>query len=527
MIAGLSFRADGSVNGVPYPLPVRVGALTGWRRSIVLILLGALAALALPPVGFVPILLVSIPGLIWAWDGAHSVKSAFLTGWWWTLGFYSAGFYWLANALLIDADSFGWMVPFATIGMSGLNAAFPAAGFAAAYRIASRGPARIVWIAIFWTIAEWLRTFVLTGFPWNPIGSVWDQVLPILQVGSVFGVHGLSFMTILSFGLLACALAPGRNRRILALIAVGIPLVLGVWGQTRLLISPTTFVPGVKLRMVQPVAPLMTKWRPENREPALQDLVALSRGDGFTEVTHVIWPESAAPFDLMNDPVHRNLAAAAAPPDGLVLAGAPHFKPKGDGTWAYWNSLIAIDTQGQVQGFYDKAHLVPFGEYVPLRWLLPIPHAVAAMGDFSAGPGPRTLTLTGLPPVGPAICYESVFPGQVVVKGNDRPKWMVIITNDGWFGDSAGPYQHFAAARMRAVEEGLPVARAANTGISGVIDAYGRTVVRLGLGTRGIVDSFLPDSSRSMTIYGQWGDWSVVLLLVLSALIAVALERYN
>ncbi len=527
MISALGFKLDKTLDRVPFPLAIRMGALTGWRRAWTLIVLGALAALALPPIGFVPILLISIPGLIWIWDGARTLKSAFLLAWWWVLGFYSVGFYWLANALLIDADSFGWMVPFATLGMSALNAVFPAAGFAVVYLIKARGPSRIIWIAVFWTVSEWLRTFVFTGFPWNPMGSVWDQVLPVLQAGSLFGVHGLSFVTVLSFGLLACLVVPGRNRAILAAVAIGIPLGLGIWGQIRLAQSPTTFVPGIKLRLVQPMASLTEKWKPQNREPALLDLVDLSRGDGYQDITHVIWPESAAPFDLVGDAVHRNLAAVAAPVNGLVLAGSPRFKPVGDGTWQYWNSLIVLDVHGTVQGVYDKAHLVPFGEYIPLRWLLPIPHAVAAMGDFSAGPGPRTLALPGLPPVGPAICYESVFPGKVIMKGPDRPQWMVVITNDGWFGNSTGPYQHFAAARMRAIEEGLPVARAANTGISGVIDAYGRTVAKLELGKRGVVDSFLPNSTRSITAYGEWGDLTVVLLLGVSALIAGALGRYN
>ena len=527
MISALAFRADGPLDRMP--LSVRLGGMTGWRRVWLLILLGALAALALPPVGWLPVLLISLPGLIWAWDGAQSYKQAFLTGWFWSLGFYSAGFYWIANALLTDAARFGWMIPFATLGLGGLVAAFPAAGFAAAYGLRTTGPARIIWIAIFWTVAEWLRTFVLTGFPWNPIGSVWDVSLPVLQAGSLFGVHGLSFVTVLCFGLLASL--PGTNDRrlksVVAAIAIGVPVVLGLWGFQRLSIAPTQFVPGIKLRMVQPAATQAEKWRPENREHALRDLVDLSRSNGFEDVTHVIWPESSAPFDLVGDVGHRFLAALAAPPNGLVLAGAPRILSAENGGLHYWNSLIAIDDRGQVQGIYDKAHLVPFGEYVPLRGILPIPRVVSSMGDFSAGPGPRTLTLPGLPPVGPAICYESIFPGAVVAKGADRPKWMVIVTNDGWFGNSAGPYQHFAAARMRAIEEGLPVARAANTGISGVIDAYGRTVAMLDLGQKGIVDANLPQAAVSTTPYGQWSDYSVLLMLAVSALIALLIKRYN
>lgn len=556
MISALAFRADGCFDRLPYCLPSRLGSLKGWRRAWVLMLLGALAALALPPVGWLPVLLISVPGLIWAWDGARSYKAAFLTAWFWALGFYSAGFYWIANALLTDAARFGWMIPFATLGLGGLVAAFPAAGFAAVYGIrptvniigrglfctkpspggceshlnaSSLGPARIIWIAIFWTVSEWLRTFILTGFPWNPMGSVWDASLPVLQAGALFGVHGLSFMTMLCFGLVASVptLSSQRLKSVVLLMAVAIPVGLGLWGYQRLSLAETDYVPGIRLRMVQPAATQAEKWHPENREHALRELVDLSRSEGFQGITHVIWPESSAPFDLVGDAGHRYVAALAAPPNGLVLAGAPRIQTEEKGSWHFWNSLIAIDDHGQVQGTYDKAHLVPFGEYVPLRGVLPIPRVVASMGDFSPGPGPRTLVLPGLPPVGPAICYESIFPGAVVAKGAERPEWMVVITNDGWFGNSAGPYQHFAAARMRAIEEGLPVARAANTGISGVIDAYGRTIAKLDLGQKGIVDSNLPVPVVSITPYGQWSDYTVLVLLALSALIAYIIRRYN
>ena len=507
----------------------RLAALGGKKRACLLMVLGALAALALPPVGWVPVMLLCLPGLIWAWDQATTVRAAFMACWFWCLGFYTAGFYWIANALLTDAAKFGWMIPFATLGLGGLVSVFPAAALTVGRFVKAEGPARMVWFAIFWTVGEWLRTFVLTGFPWNPMGSVWDAVLPVLQAGALFGVHGLSFMTALSIGLLAAlpTLATGRTRTIAALVAVGLPLSLGLWGQVRLWRAAPAFVPGITLRMVQPALSQAEKWRPENRESVLRTMVTLSRSEGFQSVTHVIWPESAVPFDLSGDAAHRNQAALAAPLNGLLLAGAPRLNALESGGWQFWNSLIAIDSIGRVQGIYDKVHLVPFGEYVPLRGILPIPRVVSSMGDFSPGPGPRTLDLPGLPPVGPTVCYESIFPGQVVEKGAHRPKWMAIITNDGWFGNSAGPHQHFAAARMRAIEEGLPVARAANTGISGVIDGYGRVVAHLDLGRRGVVDAPLPEPVEGETPYGQWGDWSVLLLLALSSAIAAAFRKCN
>ena len=514
----------------PFTLPQRLADLRGWRRNGLLMLLGALATLALPPIGFLPILLISITGLIWAWDRTTSYQSAFWTVWFWCLGFYAAGFYWIAYALLIDAWHFGWMVPFATFGLGGVVALFPALGLTAAFGLrGSNGPVRIVWVAVFWTIGEWLRTFVLTGFAWNPLGSVWDGMLPVLQAGALFGVHGLSFMTMLCFGLLALIpLTPLRKRRIiLAIVAVSLPLSLGIWGQIRLLTHPTEFVSDSKLRVVQPNVMQGSRPSLEKREELLQNLLTLSRKDGFDGLTAVIWPESAVPFDLIGDNVHRKMAAMAVPDHGILLAGGPRFQPLPNGKWQFWNSLIALDQQAAVVGLYDKAHLVPFGEYVPLRKVLPLPAVAAELGDFSAGPGPRTLTVPGLPPFGVAICYESIFPGEVVQSGPEHPNLLVIITNDGWFGISTGPYQHFAAGRMRAIEEGIPVARAANTGVSGIVDAYGRVLAESELGVSGIVDAKLPEADPKLTIYARWGNWIIFLLLGLSVLFAVKFNRYS
>ena len=525
-----AFRVDGSILPRCCPFPDCLAALQGWRRRGVLMVLGALAALALPPVGWFPVLFVSLPGLVWAWAGARSYKDAFLTVWWWGLGFYAVGFYWIAFAMLVDAASFAWMIPFATLGLGGVVAVFPALGLTAAFALRGKGgPSQAVWIAIFWTVGEWARSFVLTGFPWNPLGSVWDVCLPVLQAGSLFGVHGLSFITMLCFALLAMlpTIAQPSLRAVVIACALGIPATLGVWGEIRLAGAPTEFVPGVKLRLVQPNSSLAQKWLPQNREPALRTMVDLSRRDGFQDLSLVIWPESSAPFDLVNDQIHRRIAGQAAPPHGLVLAGAPRLKAKEGGGWQFWNSLTAIDENGQVQAVYDKAHLVPFGEYVPFRGKIPLQRVASTMGDFSAGPGPRTVELPGFPSVAPAICYESIFPGEVVSRTDPRPQWLVVITNDGWFGISAGPYQHFAAGRMRAIEEGLPMARAANTGISGVVDAYGRVLTILELGQQGIVDSALPMATPDTTPYGRWANYTVFVLLITAALIALGTTRYN
>ncbi len=501
--------------------------LRGWRRRGGLAGLGALAALALPPLHVVPVLLVAIPGLVWAWDGSRSHLGRFGAGWWWGLGFYTAGFYWIAEALLTDPLRFGWMIPFATLGLGGLVACFSGFATLLAGLPGARGPGRVLLLAAAWTLGEWLRTFVLTGFPWNPLGSVWDPLLPMLQLGSVAGVHGLSLLTVLVFGLPALVADFASWRVRLAAPAVAVALVAAAWGwgAARLAAHPTRMVPEVRLRLVQPALMQKNKWRDDLRESSLRDLVVLSRGPGFGSVTDVVWPETAAPFFLDLDSSHRAIAAEAVPPGGLLLAGAPRITPQGVEPMRLWNSLDVVDGDGRIVGIYDKVHLVPFGEYVPFRDILPLAKITHGGMDFSPGAGHRTLDLPGLPPVSPLICYEAIFPGQVVGRGQTRPQWLLNITNDGWFGNSAGPYQHLAAARMRAIEEGLPLARAANTGISAVFDGFGREVAWLPLGTRGVVDSPLPRAPDGVTPYGRWGDAIPFALMAVAVAAGLALRR--
>ncbi|CAA7618140.1 Apolipoprotein N-acyltransferase [Magnetospirillum sp. LM-5] len=496
-----------------------LSALTGWRRRGLTLALGLLATLSLPPLGLWPVLLPSLCGLVWLLAGARSRFAAFGTGWWWAWGFYSVGFYWIGNAMLIEADRFAWMIPFATIGLAGVQALAIGSATWAVHLLKLAGLARILALAGTWTFAEWLRTWVGTGFPWNPIGSIWDAVPAVAQAASVLGVLGLGTLSLLIFTLpaLAADFRPTRHK-LAALIAAGL-LLAGLWaaGGARLAAHPTEAVDGIRLRLVQAAIAQSHKWKDELREAHLLDHLNLSRGPGFDQVTHVVWPETAAPYFLDFDDRHRALVASAAPLGGMVLTGAPRVTPRGVEPVTLWNSLMAIDAAGQVLGIYDKAHLVPFGEYVPLRAVLPIAKITHGGIDFSPGTGPVTLSLPGLPPFAPFICYESVFPGAIADHGGTRPLWLLTVTNDAWFGRSAGPHQHLAAGRMRAIEEGAPLVRAANTGISAVIDPMGRTVARLDLGQRGIVDSILPQATAP-TLFSRWGN-AIALVLALTLVV--------
>lgn len=269
--------------------------------------------------------------------------------------------------------------------------------------------------------------------------------------------------------------------------------------------------PGVDLRIVQGNIPQEEKWAPENREATFARYLELSTRPGDFDV--LLWPETAFPGFLDEDTEARARIAAALPDGSVLLTGVPDRVPSDDGM-RYFNTVQAFGETGEILTGYAKHHLVPFGEYVPFRGWLPIERLTAGLGDFTPGPGPRTLALPGVPLVAVAICYEIIFPGHVV---DDlfRPDWIFNATNDAWFGTSIGPEQHLASARMRAVEEGLPVIRAANTGISAVIDASGEIVARLDTGETGIIDASLP-SARPPTLYASFGDWMLLALILAS-----------
>jgi len=497
-------------------------ALVGWRRRLAAVILGSLAALALPPFYALPFLVPAFTGLMWLIDSSPSTRSAFAAGWWFGLGHFVLGLYWIAEALLVDPEKFGWMIPFALFGLSGGLALFPAFAAAVTRRCGRAGVAGVLIFGAAWTSAEWLRGHILTGFPWNLIGYVWTMSDGMLQLAAVTGIYGLSLVTVVAAAMPAVLAKPAATRpsrrEWLALTAVS-ALLAAVWvaGSMRLSAVEAKEVPGVRLRIVQPDIPQTEKWSQAKAEEHFARLLRLSAMPAKEAVTDVIWPETSVPFTL-NANAARAIGAVA-PHNGLVIAGAvaateqPGEKPK------FWNSVVAISATGNIVGTYDKFHLVPFGEYMPLRKYLPLDAIAAGPVDFSAGPGPQTLDLPALPAVSPLVCYEAIFPGDVVASG-ERPGWLLNVTNDAWFGQSAGPYQHFAIAKTRAVEQGLPLVRVANTGISAVVDPYGRVLAHLGLGQEGVLDSLLPAAAPGLTPYAQLGDRLLLGLVLFTAFLA-------
>lgn len=512
-----------------------VAQLSGWRHHAAAAFCGALATAAMPPLYLVPLLLPAFTGLIWLLDSARRPRQAALIAWSFGFGHMLTGLYWVGIAFLVDAERYAAFMPIAVVGMATGMALFPALVGLGAGWLRCRGPARVALFAALWLAVEWVRSWVLTGFPWNLVGNVWAFSPPMLQLAAVTGVWGLSLVTVLAAAAPAALADPGaatrsrHPRRRYAFVAAMLILPGIVWlgGALRLANAPppgAEVVDGVHLRLVQASIDQSLKWQPDQKMGHVEQQMRLTLGEGFQRVTHVIWPETAVPYLLGREAQLRRFIGRAVPPGGVLLTGAPRGPRPGEAR-GIWNSLFALNGRGNVVGTYDKHHLVPFGEYVPLRGLLGLDKLTPGTTDFNAGPGLATLALPGLPPVSPLICYEAIFPGRVA-DADAQPTWLLNVTNDAWFGTSSGPYQHFASARIRAVEEGLPLIRAANTGISAVFDGYGRVLGRLGLNEIGVLDTPLPRPVPGLTWYASVTPWIVHLLYLVVALSTFVLRRY-
>lgn len=493
--------------------------LSGWRRLIVAVLLGASAALALPPLHIVILLWPAFTGLLWLLNGARRMAAALAIGWAFGFGYFIVGLYWVGIAFLVDVARHGWLMPIAVGGLAAGMALFPmiAVGLVQASR--ARGWVRLLVLAAAWLFAEWLRSWILTGFPWNMIGTVWAFSAVMIQGAALFGLWGLGLATVILAGLPALLRDAAGRSNLAGLAPLLCPLVLlalmafgGLWRLASAPLSEADLVPGVTLRLVQPSIEQALKWRSDLRRQHLDRHIALTRGAGFEKITHVVWPETAVPFDLSGSRELQSYLGQAVPEGGLLITGAPR-RDEQDGTLRIFNSLHALGSGGELLATYDKVHLVPFGEYVPLGRYLRAGKLTDGRLDFSPGPGPTRIALSGLPAFGPLICYEVIFPGRVVAAGA-RPDFLLSVTNDAWFGRSSGPYQHFAAARLRAVEEGLPMVRAANNGISAVIDGYGRVLARSALNDVGVIDAGLPRKVVMGTVFSKFGNWVVLTLII-------------
>ncbi len=512
----------------------------GWRRAGIAFAAGIISALALAPFNAWPVLFVTFPVLVWLVDGSTSGRwsgawSAAIAGWCFGFGYFLAGLYWVGYAFLVDAETFGWLLPIAVAGLPAYLAIYPALGLAAARLIWVRGPARILALAVALTAAEWLRGHLLSGFPWNTFGQALGKPLALAQAISLVGLWGLTFIAVAVFASPAVIAddakdTPHRYRA--PIIALVLLAALAGYGVARLVMHPTTYVSGVKLRIMQPALQQDQKFNYAARDQIMARYLDLSdratgpESRGVRDVTHLIWPESAFPFFLTREPGALAQIAALLKPGTELITGAVRAAPEASAEQLRaYNSVYVIDPDGSVRGIYDKVHLVPFGEYLPFQTLLEkigLQQLTKVAGGFLSGGRRRAMDVPGAPKMLSLICYEAIFPATAVPSG-ERPGWLVNVTNDGWFGNSTGPYQHFEQARLLAIAEGLPLVRAANTGISAVIDPVGRVIKSLPLGAEGVLDAPLPEAIAP-TVFVSVGDY-VVLLLLVASLVVIGRRR--
>lgn len=514
MIALLHLTREGFV-AVPR-IADRLAALRGWRRSGAAVLLGALAAVAQPPLLLLPAAFAGFVGLLWLLAGASGAWRRFFDGWLFGIGYFAAGLYWIALASEKDANRLPWLVPSLTAGTVLALGLFVAAATLAAGRRPLR-PAGILAFAATFTLFEWMHGWIYWGFAWNPVGNIWVDTLPILQAASWFGVYGLTFTTVYAAAGLAAFASREPGGGAVALSGALLLAGFAAAGFVRLSGAPAASGDGVALRIVQPHIASGDNWHSSRQAEIFERLTQMT-GRNLPAGTVVIWPEAALPGVVPIGARSHARLAGLAPAGGYLITGANRFRYENGRQVQAWNGLVAVDDEGRIVGEYLKHHLVPFGEYNPFPQLLKLRRITWGRLNLSPGPGPALLDLPGLPPFAPQICYEIVFPDEAVDRTAPRPHWLLALTNDGWFGESSGPQQHFASARMRTVEEGAPLVRAANTGISAVMDAYGRVTHRLELGERGVIDAGLPPPSLSPTLFSRCGNIAAVFPVLLAVL---------
>jgi len=478
----------------------RVILLSGWRRSLLAFAAGVAAALALPPFDFFAACFVAFPILVWLLDGAVGerrglfarFRPAFSVGWWFGFGYFLFGLWWIGKALLVDAENFAWAFPFAAVGLPAFLALFYGIAAALARVLWSDGILRIFALAFSFALMEWLRANILTGFPWNSIGYAAMPTVLTMQSAKVFGLNGMNALAVLAFSL-PSLIGTRKNRTIgICLLAGLLALHLG-YGYARLQ-SKEEAGKSIAIRIVQPSVLQDEKWDAAEQSRIFALLLDLSNApvpEGGAKPDVIVWPETAVPF-LFGDRPEALVQIGSMLEDGqTLLAGAVRVETgEVSAGERYYNSVVAIGSDGVIQDAVDKLHLVPFGEYLPFKSVLenfglgPVVHAI---GPYSSGSSRHAITVAKEARILPFICYEVIFP-QLLSDAQNKSDILLNVTNDAWFGVSPGPYQHFRQAQIRAVETGLPLVRAANNGISAVVDPYGRVVDALDLNAVGVLD---------------------------------------
>jgi len=508
-------------------------ARAGWRaltapvRLAGLFAAGLASAFAFAPFFLQPVFIAGLVLLVLSLDDAkrcrRPVRAGFARAWAFAAGLFLAGLWWVANAFLVDAQTYGWLVWAPVTLLPGGLALFWGAAGAAYARLAPRGPVRIAVFAAVFMAAELARAHLLSGFPWNLPGHVFEAGGAISQLASLIGAAGLSALTLYAFAAPAALFGPGPAIRRAAPLVFGLVLLAAGWGWgAARLAGAEVEAEGTRFRVVQLGLP-QSELRPENLDAVLDGYIELTLRPGVEQVDAVLWPEGSVPAWLMNEPEVLAEIAARLPDGARLIAGAPHVefgRRRGDAR--YYNALHALriaDGRVIAEARYDKARLVPFGEANTLA-ALTRPLGLETLSQygvgFDPGPGPRTLALDGLPAFAPLICYEVVYPGYVAAP-EPRPAFLLNLSNDAWYGETAGPAQLLNQARYRSIETGLPMVRAASAGASGQIDGYGRAQVLSTVEDSQPLDLVLI-KSLDESFYTQYshGPWVIAFLALIT-----------
>jgi apolipoprotein N-acyltransferase len=481
--------------------------LWGFKRNALAFLAGAFLTLALPPFNFFAVGFISLPILLWLIEGAVPgpnsrgalrLYPAAVIGWFFGFGYFVAGLWWLANAVIAESWEFAWALPLAIFGLPAGLAFFFAGSSMLARVLWGRGIGAAAGLAFGFGIGEWLRGILFTGFPWNALGLTLMPTPLFMQSASVFGVTGMNALAVFVFALPGVA---GISRwkaigPVLALLLLGGHLI---FGYQRLNAAPAIDASkGPVVRIVQPSVSQSEKWDGKVRNRIFADNLKMTAQDpesGQPKPELIVWPETSVPFLLSERPDALAALGETLGDTQVLLAGVVRQEGNRDDgeTVRYYNSMVAVNGSGEIIDAADKVHLVPFGEYLPFEDVLSsfgLRQLVTTPGGFTAGAGAHRLKLQGLPEILPLICYEVIFPGALGTA--DRPALAVNITNDAWYGSTPGPYQHLRLAQMRTVESGVPLIRSANNGISAVIDGYGRVTGALALNAVAVLDRPMP-----------------------------------
>lgn len=496
------------------------------REAMTLFVMGALGGLAFAPFHLWGLFILSCTALLLYLDTKKTPLEAMKILWFWAFGQLCVAFHWVSFSLGVDLNKFFWILPFSLLGLPAFLALFPTLFCGLLWVFIPPGIKRWLFFAGAWGMGEWVRGhWAFGGFAWNLASAIWGHSLPLLQSLAFWGPYGLSVVTVLMAS--APSLLFSKHLSLFQKVMTLSCVIVGFFGLMfggTLRVKPVPVVENCWMRLVQPNVAQKIKWSGEGAPERIQNLFQLSKRPSALPITHILWPESPLPFILQDkSDLRGNILPLKK--EQFLLTGMLRATRGQDRAMHVWNSLMIFDQKGRVEGCYDKVHLVPFGEYIPLRsflsqfvdmsWLKKI---TAGDRDFAAGAGPCTLEIPGVPPVSPLICFDVAFPGDVT-SPEKRPGWLLDITNDAWFEDSWGLYQHFEQGRFRAVEEGLPLVRVANTGVSGVIDPYGQLLVQLPILARFAYDFALPQA-LAPTLYSRVREipfWIMVVVLLTAA----------